>query len=572
MKKLLIIFTIGLLSWIAGIPTLAQTDSLLHILKDELWIEFKELQSTEHPPYFMEFVASDSHTLGISSLSGYTMSVNEDRSRSFSPNIRIGSYEFDNSHTFQNGMPDFNRGTSLLTELPLDNRQDAIRYAIWETTNDLYRETLNTYLNKLDEHKPGEIYKTADFSREEQIVYVEPPIPDEQQEVDLELWKNKMNKYSAVFNDEDEIFMASANFMYSTNRSYLVNTEKTEIVQNESLCVVTFWILARSTDDEYVPYMQTYFGFSPDRIPTDSVIMADCIEIREKVIALSHAPQAEPYSGPAILSAETSGVFFHEILGHRIEGHRMEEFNNSKTFKEKVGTLVLDKSISVYSDPTISEFDGKDLIGHYKYDDQGVAAQKVVNIENGILKHFLMSRKPIEGFEKSNGHGRGNLSLTPVARQSNLIIESDSPMGFDKLRKKLIKECKKQDREYGYFFKTVSGGLTNTMNYTPDYFNIFPLEVYRIYVDGRPDELVKGVNLIGTPLITFSEILGAGEKRKVFSGICGAESGSVPVSTVAPALLVRKIETQNQFSFKPEWPILPDPEKDALNQKMNNDE
>jgi TldD protein len=572
MKRSFKLLIIGLLGWLANSSLFAQTDTLLQILKDELWIEYNELQEADHPPYFMEFAASDTYTVSLTSQSGYLLSVSEDDSRSFSPNIRIGSYAFDNSHISQKAMPMYNPEVYSLTELPRENHEDAIRYAIWETTNNLYRETLNTYLQKLEERKPEEDNKTDDFSREEPNVYFESPVPEEQQRIDPEYWKERLNRYTATFNGTDEIFMATANFMYSTNRSYLVNTEQTEIVQNESLCILSFWILARSTDDEYVPYLQTYYAFTPDRLPSDSVILADCEMVRQKAIALCQAPHAEPYSGPAILSAQTAGVFFHEILGHRIEGHRMDEFTNSKTFKDKVGKQVLDKSISIYSDPTASEFNGKDLIGHYKFDDQGVAAQKVVNIENGILKQFLMSRKPVEGFDKSNGHGRGNLSLSPVARQSNLIIESDNPMEFDKLRKKLIKECKKQDKEYGYYFKTVSGGLTNTMNYTPDYFNIFPLEVYRIYVDGRPDELVKGVNLIGTPLITFSEILGTGENKEVFSGICGAESGSVPVSTVSPALLVRKIETQNQFSFKPEWPILPDPEKAAINQKMNKDE
>ena len=184
--------------------------------------------------------------------------------------------------------------------------------------------------------------------------------------------------------------------------------------------------------------------------------------------------------------------------------------------------------------------------------------------------NFLMSRKPIEGVNHSNGHGRSNLSMDPVARQSNLFVTAKDAESSESLRKMLVKECKKQKKEYGYYFKTVSGGLTNTMNYQPDYFNIFPIEVYRIYVDGRPDELVRGVNLIGTPLIMFSEIIAAGNEYEVFSGMCGAESGSVPVSTIAPAMLVRKVETQNQFSYKPEWPVLPDPETEAIQQNNLN--
>jgi len=213
----------------------------------------------------------------------------------------------------------------------------------------------------------------------------------------------------------------------------------------------------------------------------------------------------------------------------------------------------------VISDPTLTSFKGKKLIGHYKYDDQGVKSQQVVNVDHGVLKNFLMSRKPVEGFSQSNGHGRSDVFSKPVSRQSNLLIKTDKGLSEEKLRKKLIKECKKQDKPYGYYFKTVSGGFTNTMVFTPDYFNIFPIEVYRVYVDGRPDELVRGVNLIGTPLVMFSEILAAGDSYSIFSGICGAESGMLPVTAIAPALLVNKIETQNQYTVKPEWPILPPP-------------
>ena len=124
----------------------------------------------------------------------------------------------------------------------------------------------------------------------------------------------------------------------------------------------------------------------------------------------------------------------------------------------------------------------------------------------------------------------------------------------------LIKECKKQGKAYGYLFRDVMGGFTNTARYMPNAFNIFPTEVYRIYTDGRPDELVRGVDLIGTPLAMFSEIAAAGNKPGVFHGFCGAESGSVPVSAIAPALLVKKIETQKKMKSQLDETILPRPD------------
>jgi TldD protein len=258
-------------------------------------------------------------------------------------------------------------------------------------------------------------------------------------------------------------------------------------------------------------------------------------------------------------------VFFHEIFGHRIEGQRLRSNNDSQTFKTKVGSSVLPKFISVYSDPTLDNYNGVKLIGSYQYDDQGVKSQRVAVVEKGILKNFLMSRAPLEGFETSNGHGRANTGLQPTSRQSNLIIETTSPNSPEELRKKLISECKKQGKAYGYLFQDVVGGFTLTQVYTPNVFNIFPTEVYRVYVDGRPDELVRGVNLIGTPLAMFSEIEATGNKPEVFSGICGAESGNVPVTAVAPALFVKKIETQRKPNANESIPVLARPDSEKLN-------
>jgi TldD protein len=220
----------------------------------------------------------------------------------------------------------------------------------------------------------------------------------------------------------------------------------------------------------------------------------------------------------------------------------------------------LPEFINVVFDPKMNTFNGQDLFGYYKYDDQGVEAKSVKVVEKGILYRFLMSRTPIDNFPNSNGHGRAQAGIHPVARQSNLIVETTNPMSEKELRKILIKECKKQKKKYGYYFKDVIGGFTITNRYAPNVFNIIPTEVYRIYVDGRPDELVRGVDLIGTPLLMFSEIKGTGDTSEVFTGFCGAESGSIPVTAISPALFVRKIETQKKPEEKGQLPVLPRPD------------
>jgi predicted Zn-dependent protease len=277
--------------------------------------------------------------------------------------------------------------------------------------------------------------------------------------------------------------------------------------------------------------------------------------------ALRAAPLADPYTGPAILSGRASGVFFHEIFGHRVEGHRQKLENEAQTFKKKINEQVLPKDFSVYFDPTTRRLAETDLAGSYLYDNQGVKARRVRVVDNGVLKTFLMSRTPIEGFPQSNGHGRAQVGLSPVARQSNLIVEVAPAAVQPDLKKLLIAEVKKQGLPFGLYFEDISGGFTFTGRVIPNAFNVMPLVVYRIYPDGR-EELVRGVDLIGTPLTTFSKIVAADKNVAGFNGICGAESGGVPVSAVSPAIFVSQIEVQKKQKSQERPPVLPAPFED----------
>ena len=186
---------------------------------------------------------------------------------------------------------------------------------------------------------------------------------------------------------------------------------------------------------------------------------------------------ADPYTGPAILSGPASGVFFHEIFGHRLEGHRLK--TGGQTFKKMIGERVLPAAFQVYCDPTLRSYADTDLNGHYVYDDEGVKARRVDNVVDGVLKEFLMSRVPLDGFPASNGHGRTSGAGDPVSRQSNLIIETTRPHSEADLRKMLVAEAKKQGKEYGYYFKTVTSGFTYTgEGGSLNSFNVTPLEEY----------------------------------------------------------------------------------------------
>jgi predicted Zn-dependent protease len=188
-----------------------------------------------------------------------------------------------------------------------------------------------------------------------------------------------------------------------------------------------------------------------------------------------------------------------------------------------------------------------------------VKGQPVKAVENGTLRSFLMSRSPIQGFGQSNGHGRRQPGLEVVSRQSNLIVESARAVPEARLHQMLLEEVKRQNKPYGLYFEDIVGGFTTTGRAGLQAFKVIPVIVYRVYADGRPDELVRGADIVGTPLASFSKILATSDMGEVFNGYCGAESGSVPVSAVSPAILVSEIEIEKKAKSNDRPPLLPEP-------------
>ncbi|PLX04217.1 MAG: hypothetical protein C0594_09345, partial [Marinilabiliales bacterium] len=372
-------------------------------------------------------------------------------------------------------------------------------------------------------------------------------------------WSEKIKYYSGIYASDSLLITSDVFLNFMDQRKYFVSNEGSCLCTNMLMVSLGFDFNYVDKEGDIVSYSKVFYAHKPDELPDKEEIEKELKRIYSMLKKISVAPYADPYAGPAILSASAAGVFLHEIFGHRVEGHRLNDESDSHTFKNKLGKQILPKTISVTADPTLKLINGVPLMGTYAYDDQGVKSQKVELVKDGILNDFLMSRSPVESIYKSNGHGRGDLGLEPVARQSNLIITSNKQLDDKKLRKKLIQECKKQKKEYGYYFKEVVGGFTQTTRFQPDVFNIYPIEVYRVYVDGRPDELVRGINFIGTPLAIFDGILAAGDDYDVFNGICGAESGNIPVSAAAPSLLIKKIETQKTFKLDFKMPVIERP-------------
>jgi len=539
-------------------------DPILDLLSDEMKRELSMLKQEPMPPYFISYSVSDVHNTRVSASFGTLTNSSSSDSRLLMVMVRVGDYRFDNTHEIR-GDPFASSpfGGRNLERITRENHPEAIRMAIWRLTDQQYRQAVESYqrakANVATKVAPEDT--SADFSREpEPSIYYEPAIDIKAVLGDRSIWEQKVKNYSRPFLKKKHIFGGQANFSFSVERKYLITSEGTRIAQNSIFAQLYISGFIKTDDGMELPLYKTYAASYPKDLPSDAQILADVTAMIDKLEALRNAPLVEPYTGPAILSGRSAGVFFHEVFGHRIEGHRQKSEEEGQTFKDKVGQKILPDHLQVFFDPTLRSYRGFELIGHYSYDDEGIRSRRVPVVENGVFKSFLMSRTPIERFPQSNGHGRAQAGFVPISRQSNMVIESTAPLTIQQLRQKLIDECKKQGKPFGLLFQDIEGGFTITGRDMPNVFNVIPTEVYRVYADGRPDELVRGVDLVGTPLVMFSMIADASDQFDVFNGICDAESGSVPVSAVAPALLVIQVEVQKKSKSQERPPILERPD------------
>jgi TldD protein len=395
-----------------------------------------------------------------------------------------------------------------------------------------------------------------DFSEEEPAVHVDPP---RHTPFDSAAWETRMRELSARFAGYPGVLTANVTMLWQDETRYFVNTEGTRLRHGRGYARIVVSAQGKAEDGMDLGTGATFEAVDPSGLPDDATLAKAIDRVAEDLEGLLRAPVAGPFVGPAIFSGRAAGVFFHEIFGHRIEGHRQKDESEGQTFTRSVGNPVLPEFLSVTFDPTRRQAAGADLNGWYLYDDEGVKARPVAVVEDGVLKTFLMSRSPIRGFERSNGHGRRQPGYEVVSRQSNLLVESSRTVTEARLREMLIGEVKRQGKPYGLYFQDVTGGFTQTGRGGVQAYKVMPVVVYRVYPDGRPDELVRGADIVGTPLASFAKILATSDRAEVFNGYCGAESGNVPVSAVSPALLVSEIEIEKRATSQSRPPLLPPP-------------
>jgi TldD protein len=553
------VFPRSLLLLSAAALAAAQPSVLLDAMSQELSRNFTALKAKADPaPYFLSYEITELEDHSVSATLGALESDSDGVNRTLDTSVRVGSAKLDNYHRVRGGGgASSGRFTSGIT-VPFEDNVNSLKRLLWLDTDRAYQSASERLIRikTNTQVRVAEADDSDDFSSEPPVVSVQPPA---RLKFDAEAWRARVRKLSTRFQNYPKILTSHVIVSAQTDTRYFVNTEGTRIVQGRGFARVVISASAKATDGTDVGTFDTFEAIDPDGLPDDKTLLAAIDRVANDASALLKAPEAEPFVGPAIFSGRASGVFFHEIFGHRVEGHRQKDESEGQTFTKSVGTKVLPDFLSVLFDPTRRKIDGIDLNGWFDYDDEGVKGQPVLAVDKGVLKTFLMSRSPIKSVDHSNGHGRRQPGYEVVSRQSNLIVESSNAVSDEKLRQMLLDEIKKQGKPYGLYFRDITGGFTTTARAGLQAFKVIPIIVYRVYPDGRPDELVRGADIVGTPLSSFSKILATSDKTEVFNGYCGAESGSVPVSAVSPAILVSEIEIEKKAKSNDRPPLLPEP-------------
>jgi predicted Zn-dependent protease len=516
-------------------------------------------------PYFVAYAVRDYQSRSVGGRFGATIDDSGSHSRQAWAEVRVGDYQFDNTSSDRELQFDLGDADSWdpPTDAPLDDDPQALRGTLWLLTDSKYKKALGAYAKKRGKRATtiSEDESLPSFSREPAAHHLDATTPFVWDEASL---KVRATRASLLFKDYPDLFEGSVKISGDRVTRWFVNSEGTAVQTERTIYAVHLSAATRAKDGMLLEHEKDFYGRGLDELPDDKRLADTIALLATELRALRDAPMIDPYTGPAILMEEAAGVFFHETVGHRLEGERQNDEKEGRTFKGQVGRRVLPSFLSVIDDPTVRTAGDQrvSLNGWYSYDDEGVAGRKVTLIENGILKDYLKSRTPITGSLRSNGHGRAEGTADPMGRMANLFLRSTKKVPITKLKQMLLDEVRRQGKPFGLIIRDITGGSTNTSNFGYQAFKGEPRLVYRVDAKTGAETLVRGVEMVGTPLTTVSRIVATSDTEGVFNGFCGAESGFVPVSTVAPAVLMSEIELQRTQKAAERPPLLPAPWSD----------
>ncbi len=531
----------------------------LQLLSAEMKRSFKTLKKLSPPVYYLSYTYQNLVSTVLEVREGGIAWNSQSAFPELAVLARVGSVKMDNTRTRKKTEASWSSeyGLTVFNLPTISGQGTAFTRAVWRATQQAVEKAQQDFSAvQSDTQTSSDRKDTSDdftfppkstFCRNEKLGAF-----------DLEKIKQLLLKASAL--TQGKTFVLDSSFVFSAKEGsrYFVDSVGTQLKTPIRYGRMAFSVSGQTADGQEIERFKSYDVLAGEELPTEEEFLATVQREIAILDQLLSAPIQEPIAVPAILKNRAMSVFLHEVLGHRLEGTALKSDTSSETFLQKIGQQIMPSFLSVVDDPSLPRFNGKPLRGFYEYDDEGVKSFPVVLVENGVLKNFLMSSTPLNGFTVSNAHGRGELSRRAVARMGNIRIFSSQAVPYAELEKQLIAEVQKQGKPYGLIVEDLSGGFTFSQASMPQAFTLKADLVYRLYPDGHK-EIVRGAKVGGTPLEAFNAILAAADDDDVFNGSCGAESGYVPQANIAPSMLFTNLNFEKKEKTSQKLPLLPPP-------------
>src|SRR5437016_4356072 len=515
----------------------AKGDGLLEALLTELDRSKAQLKMDQvQPPYFIEYRVNDVDDFSAEAAFGALRESQHGHYRVLRAVVRIGDYKQDSFYA---------RGEGESTILPLDNDPIALRHQIWLATDDAYKAAGQALAEKQAAMKQfsADPNPVDDFAKAPQMIAIEPTAS---LKIDEAAWKRTLEDVTSLYKEYPDVQSVTASARFSAINEYLVNSEGTVTRSGKTTYNVQLSSSAQAADGMRLSRSPAFMVARPEELPTRDALLGEAKKMLETVVALRQAPIVEEeYRGPVLFAADAADDIVSSLIGQNLLGQKPPRGKPNRTtgaFATSYKTRVLPNFLTVVDDPTMKDFQGKSLVGSYAVDSEGVKAQAVNTIENGMLANYLVGRQPIRDFPASNGHGRAAPGSFPGPSLGVLLVKSSDAQAPDELKKKVIQMVKQQGKEYGYRVETLGPGNA-------------PRLLYRVYAKDGHEELVRGAvfNELDIRAIR-NDLIAVGDDPLVSN-----RAGAAPTTIISPSLLFGELEVKRADTSKDKLPDYPAP-------------
>jgi TldD protein len=563
---------------IAPVPS-GDTDKTLAALHDELQRSKDRLVLPgQQRPYFIEYRLLDLDERVISAEFGALLTSGTTRNRFMSVDVRVGNYKLDSSNFLSaEGFRGFLGSTGTVG---IDRDYDSLRQDLWLATDQAYKEALDSYSNKQAALRALANAPTVDdFAQEPPVVAVAQRVEPDWTSRN---WESEARTVSAILKNYPELYNSRVTYHLIYATSYIVTTEGTQIRTSRSLAAIEASMGTQAGDGMPLHNYLALYANRPAQLPTAEAVRQQLDGKGKEIAALRMAAPVQDYDGPMLFEPRAAGSLLAQVLAPSVSGARpplsmnsrfeqmMQALGGRSEWMGRIGQRVLPLNVNLTDDPSAEQFQGRDLIASYQVDQDGVSAQKVALVQEGLLKEFLMSRRPGPDFDHSNGHGRSAFLGVPRPMVSNLFFTASNGETPDNLRKKFLDACKQNGQQWGLLVREMdnpviasstqeelSDSLATLATGAPNGLRM-PLLVYRVNVNDGHEELVRGALISQLAVRNLRTLLGIGNDNTVFYyaqsqdaetagtalGAFGSANGGVPSDVVAPSLLFEEVEVR----------------------------